>query len=413
MTAERRPAGYESAMDLPSFVELMEQLRGAKALTRFIARDKRKEFLGIERQLKKYAATVDTFYDRLGDRHWIFHNLNMDKVDKLVTADISADELERRFIDEIYGDASSLATSIQLLTRFPAMRPRMALLHKARVDYLERRYYAVVLVLIAVMDGFVNDLDPDNRRGLHAREEAELAAWDHVVGHHKGLTAAHRTFTKKFKARSDEPVYELYRNGIVHGNLTNFDNVIVATKAWNRLFAVGDWATSREKEKAPKKPKPTWRELGRGLAENARTKRLLEAWEAKTLTAESSEFEAHPVYQAADGFFNAWQSKRYGLMVDVIPLEMHQAYGRQLARQVRSLFQGLELESFAIEALDFVAASICHVNVRLHVNGIDHVATTRWMHQQKDSSGFVIEPDEGVWRLMTWGPDTFLDQKIK
>jgi hypothetical protein len=40
------------------------------------------------------------------------------------------------------------------------------------------------------------------------------------VGHHKGLAHAHAAFTKSFKGTQTEPVYELYRNGIVHGNLT-------------------------------------------------------------------------------------------------------------------------------------------------------------------------------------------------
>jgi hypothetical protein len=74
--------------------------------------------------------------------------------------------------------------------------------------------------------------------------------------------AAHRTFTKSFKARIDEPVYDPYRNGIVHGNIINFDNRIVAAKAWNRLFVVADWADARRKQSVPEKPERTWRELG-------------------------------------------------------------------------------------------------------------------------------------------------------
>jgi hypothetical protein len=52
---------------------------------------------------------------------------------------------------------------------------------------------------------------------------------------------------KRFSKTSNEEVFELYRNGIVHGVLLNFNNAVVASKAWNRLFAVADWATSREK----------------------------------------------------------------------------------------------------------------------------------------------------------------------
>ena len=46
------------------------------------------------------------------------------------------------------------------------------------------------------------------------------------------------TFTKTIKKRVDSEVFEVYRHGIVHGSVVNFDNIVVATKAWNMLFAV-------------------------------------------------------------------------------------------------------------------------------------------------------------------------------
>ncbi|MBK9343935.1 MAG: hypothetical protein IPN07_13140 [Dehalococcoidia bacterium] len=100
-----------------------------------------------------------------------------------------------------------------------------------------------MLHLIAVMDGFVNDFEPGERQGLHSRQPGEMAAWDSVVGHHMGLTHAMATFTKTIKKRVGDEVFELHRHGIMHGSVVRFDNVVVATKAWNMLFAVADWAT--------------------------------------------------------------------------------------------------------------------------------------------------------------------------
>src|ERR1700741_2604088 len=100
MPEDQRQPGYETAMDMPSFMDLMEKLQAAKLLTLFIAQDKRPTLLDLEQQLKSYVATVDSFYDRLGDRHWILHNLNLESVADLLAADISTDELERRFIEE-------------------------------------------------------------------------------------------------------------------------------------------------------------------------------------------------------------------------------------------------------------------------------------------------------------------------
>ncbi len=119
---------------------------------------------------------------------------------------------------------------IMPLNRFPAMQSRMDLIEKARVDYQEGRFYSTVLVLLTVMDGFVNELDAHRRRGLHAREPDELNAWDSVVGHHLGLAHAHKTFTKTTSKTSSEPVFELHRHGILHGTLLNYDNPVVAAK---------------------------------------------------------------------------------------------------------------------------------------------------------------------------------------
>ena len=111
--------------------------------------------------------------------------------------------------------------------------------------------------LIAVMDGFVNDFEPDVRRGLASRDPDSMTAWDSVVGHHLGLTNALKDYQKTIKKRVDEEVLELHRHGIVHGAITKFDNVVVATKAWNMLFAVADWATATTKARQPEAPKPT------------------------------------------------------------------------------------------------------------------------------------------------------------
>ena len=120
---------------------------------------------------------------------------------------------------------------------------RREVLELARADYDASRFHSVVLALIPVMDGFVNDVDKTLRKGLHARDSAEMNPWDSVVGHHMGLARVHRkVFTKPFRKSSDARVENVFRHGILHGLLTNFNNEVVATKCWNLLFALDDWA---------------------------------------------------------------------------------------------------------------------------------------------------------------------------
>jgi hypothetical protein len=257
---------------------MLQQIKGMKTLTRFIARDQRASVVALEESLRDLASLVDRFYELLGPRHWMFHErLSTDAIASLL--DYPAEQAERQLI-AIYRDEASLSTLMTPLNRFEELRRRTHLIERARTDYFQGRFYACTLVLLTVMDGFVNDIDA-RRRGLHARDADDMNAWDSVVGHHLGLAHAHRSFTKSTSKTSDEPLYDLQRNGIIHGTLTNYDNVVVATKAWNRLFAVADWATSVERQAVDPEPEPTWGELFRGIARNDRVKRALDEWQPR------------------------------------------------------------------------------------------------------------------------------------
>jgi hypothetical protein len=205
---------------------------------------------------------VDRFYELLGSRNWIFHeSLEVDRIATILDSSSTSEEAERQLID-YYMDPDDPQFLLRPVLAFPALRKRMHLIQRARDDYLAGRHYACILVLLTVMDGFVNEFETI-RRGLHAREAEELEAFDAVVGHHMGLTNAHKTFRKSKGTTSEEPVYDLYRNGILHSMLLKHDNDVVATKAWNRLFAIVDWAKAREKEQQPPKPEPSWKETAR------------------------------------------------------------------------------------------------------------------------------------------------------
>jgi len=157
------------------------------------------------------------------------------------------------------------------------------LLDKVMEDYLAGRFHAVAPVLIAQMDGMVNDVNPAQRQGLHAKEPGEMIAWDSVTAHHQGLSHALIPFQKGFQATRTDPVFEVHRHGIMHGNLISYDNEVVATKAWNLLFAVADWAYAELNPPKPPEPEPSLGELMGQVTENARqsrlTDRFMDQWE--------------------------------------------------------------------------------------------------------------------------------------
>jgi hypothetical protein len=384
---------------MPSVAKLLAQIQGMKLITRVVARGQRQTVVDAERELRELAATVDRFYELLGPHNWVFHDdLNVPVIDRLLM--LPVDEAERALIDW-YKDPEALRFPVGRLARFPELRIRIELIERARVDYQEGRYYATVLTLLSVMDGFVNDVDRSERRGLHAREADEMGAWDSVVGHHMGLTHAHESFTKTFRKTSSEPVTELYRHGIVHGMLTNFDNDIVAAKAWNRLFAVCDWATSRQNQKAEPKPRQSWREIAGQFRESAEAKKALDHWRPWSAQRGDADFEADEVVGLSRDFLAAWQARNFGRMAELLsPLVASETPGKT-AGQIREEYAETGLSSFDLELVNHSAAAVAYVDVAL-TSGPDTVlGRMRWTRGGPD--GRTVTPNRpGAWRLMAW-----------
>jgi hypothetical protein len=394
------PGPYRSALDLPSVVEMLEQIRGAKPLTRLVARKHRAEVLRIEGEVRHIAGLVDSFYALLGDRHWVFHDsMNTEVIESVVQ--LGADDAELGVI-QLYETPDALESMIRALTRFPQLRARMDLIDRAAEDYREGRHYSTVLVLLTVMDGFVNDLEPAQRRGLHAREANEMAGWDTVVGHHLGLSHAHATFVRRFTKTSDEEVHELYRNGIVHGMLTNYDNVVVATKAWNRLFAVSDWAKSLERQALPPAP-PRARDLFRQVRALDEAKKALAEWQPRSVEGGTAGIQDEPLFVLTLEFLVAWRSQNYGRMGALLSSMIQESTPGKTAGMVRENWSEHQLMSFSINRLDYTSPAVCEVDAELAMTAQTRSARLRWIREGED--GMAVTPnEEGVWRLVAWGP---------
>jgi hypothetical protein len=59
---------YESARDLPSFVEMSQQLASLKLLRFLLPKTERPKVKELEAQLRSMGDTVDKFYEVLGPR---------------------------------------------------------------------------------------------------------------------------------------------------------------------------------------------------------------------------------------------------------------------------------------------------------------------------------------------------------
>lgn len=398
---------YGSAFDIPSFVEMSTQLKGMKLLTLFVARDQRNALKRITAQYRYLGETVDAFYALLGPRHWIFHDaLPLDEVAGLL--DLSAEEAELALIDlHLTGDW--LNHAVKKAGHHIDLRSRRHLLERALDDYRAGRYYSVVLVLISLIDGYVNDVDKSARKGAHSRDPEDMVAWDSVVGHHIGLTSVMPVFQQSFKATSDEPVHELYRHGIVHGNLTNFDNATVATKAWNMLLAVIDWGEARRRSAEPAKETPRLRDTLAKHAETQKHQQALSEWKPYNLSRDDPGWMDEPLVRRATEFLDAWKAGNYGRMAQTLQARSRNRYGKGAPHQMRDTFDLFTLEGYTLEHVEFVAAAIAVVHSQLIVRGESRRSASRWVFEDAEGGVRVSGTEPGEWSRVFDGPEGFLN----
>ncbi len=243
--------------NMPSVVELRQQIRGLSIVSSLLgSKETKQEAKKIEEELNETLKIVEKFYSILGKRNWVFSDaLNLVRVKEILELD-NADKVEKALIAYLK-EPGVLKMQINRLNSFPDMRPRLSLLRKAEIDYREGRYYSSTLVVVTVMDGFVNDANKASRTGLHALKPEELASEDCVATVFTGLPSVQRIFTKTARKRIDTPLYEVQRHALMHGMATDFDNDVISSKAWCMLFAIADWKKSQEEVANTEKEEPS------------------------------------------------------------------------------------------------------------------------------------------------------------
>jgi len=353
------------------------------------------------------ADVVNRFYERLGERNWIFHDvLSLDEVRALLDETDDAETAERRLI-ELYQDEDKTKFWMMRLRNQEGLRQRSNQIDRAYDHYKAGQFDSCVLHLIAVMDGFVGDFQPGERKGLHARDPDDVVAWDSVVGHHLGLSHALKTFLKPIYKRVDSE-FEVHRHGVMHGAIVKFDNVVVATKAWNMLFAVADWATATTKAAKPKEPDPSWSDTWSRVKRNAEYKRHSKDFVASTLTPDDAEFGEVDVVRLAGEFLEAWQHGRWGLVARFTPpLLLGSKSEKQAARFSKDVFEQYNLTSFELTAVTFDQASSAEIRSLVTVSDTTSEIRFRLVLWTSDGNVGMPGDDDATWRLAVWAPHTF------
>lgn len=404
---------YGSAHDLPSMVEMKQQLRAFKRMSLLLGPKQRTELRTRERELLAMLDTVDAFYTLLGARHWIFtDHLPLTEVQAMLAAEAAPVAAEGQLIQIIAERVRSNLWHIGLQGH-EALRVRRPQLERARQHYIDQQWSSATLQLIAVMDGFVNDVEPSMRKGLHARTAEEMSSWDSLSNHHRGIASVMPLFQRTFKKRVEVEVFELHRHGIVHGSIIKFDNQVVATKAWNMLAAIADWAKVREKEIPESDDEPSWSDVWRGLTELAERNRAREGFEPYVLTPNDSAFDSHPLVESAMGFLTAWERQRWAPVAEHMPSIAFRSTDGAGARAklAKEIYGSCALADFELTAIEVDMAGGANVVGNATIGDYTGPIRMRWVLKDPADQHAVIEAEDTRWTLGIYPPHCFIPKE--
>ncbi len=410
------------AKDLEALKNAMSVLRGPIELIGIDA-DQLDNALKDAEEIKESIEEITALPDRFND-HFVAHGWIIYEEMKLQVAKTA---LEKADSGDIEGAEAHLVeyynpeTVQHMLCRMKDIeefRPRMTLAQKALNDYREGRYHACVPVVLALMDGMVNELNLKanmKKKGLSA-EDVNLEAWNSVSAHSNGLG---RLVPLLMKGRNKTTTQQLdipYRHGIMHGMDLGYDNRIVAAKTWAALFSLRDWAIKVEKgaieEQSPEKP-PRIKDLIHQILKNQEDQQLLEKWRPRDIkpgrdipvSGKPENYEEGSPERLLAEFLNYWKDGNYGFMakrslasigskVPADPGDLNHAYSKRV------------LKAFEFEAVKDQAAAITVITTKLiyeeYSHEIERQFEFRLINLDSKRNAQVRGQPECSWFILNW-----------
>jgi len=373
----------------------------------------------LQRMAEDLASVPDRFNDLFSARGWIIYDfMNLDAA-KTAISQAEAGDMDgaEAYLVEYYSP-ETVEWKLRTMYGVKAFRPRMELAEKALVDYREERYHACVPVVLALLDGMVNEVH-ERRRGFFAHE-VDLEAWDSIAAHSKGLNVLTKIFqTGRYKTTTDQITIP-YRNGIIHGMDLGYGNRIVAAKSWAALFAARDWAVRAEGGKLTEPPKEPEKGLLQVLREAGEQRRRLnedrariEAWSRRNIqigtdipaTGEPEVFAEMSPERKLVEFLTYWKARNYGRMAQCFARMLQTSVNKDAAR-VRGNYQSKRFSSFELLEVDDQAPAITEIKVRLQYEEgqvVSREVTFRLLNEDSESNPAVRGKPGSEWGIVNWG----------
>lgn len=317
-------------------------------------------------------AIPDRFNSLFAERGWIMYDaLNID-VAFAAVAKAEAGDIDGAEADLVtHYDEGIIDFNLTMFNGVRVFRSRLPLARKALADYVAGRYHACVPVVLALLDGMVNEL---GGRGFFT-EGVDLHAWDSVAGHSKGLAVLSKVMGVSRTVTTTDPIAIPYRNGILHGMDLGYDNAMVAAKVWAALFATRDWAVKKERKEieAPEpSPKPSLKDLFRQISDIEDAEKRLSAWQPRVLmVGEDIPASGEPEVYGEDTperelarYLSYWRMGNFGGMAQCVAHD-HRDNPKKLPHDLRVHYDGARLKDFVMIDLTEQGAALTFIATRL------------------------------------------------
>jgi hypothetical protein len=369
----------KSAKEISDGIKAFDTLAKVAGFIPFIdSSEKLKSFVNGLENLKDQSEILglpDRFNEKFSQVGWIaYESMSVDLMKRAIQiAETEGIEAAEKELADHYDEDALKFGLLRFKGNLDCSR-RIRLLKLAAEDYLAARYHACVPLLLSLSDGLVNDIS--KHVGLFA-ENSDMVVPESIAAHETGLKQLAKIWNIGRNKTTDGEITIPFRNGILHGRDLGYDNKIVAAKCWAALFAVRDWATSREKIANPPPEKKTngWKETLAAMVQLERDKKVLDEWKPRQneelvyLPASSKGIEQIPVdapERVVADFLLNWMKGRYGPMAGYLPNFAKASLGKK-AGEVKETFGQCRLIDFTILGVNDPAMAISMTKVIITV----------------------------------------------
>ena len=293
--------------------------------------------------------------------------------------------------------------AVQRAKRFNKARNRWDQLQEALNLTFEERYWSAVPLILIACDGFASDVLDTSP----FEKDADLTAFDSIVGHPNSLQFLIGMLRKGVRKSSEEELTLPLRHGILHGQSLGYANRKVCMKAWLLMIALVDWAYDKDSEQKRRLEDQSESAVGIGdaiesLQKLESHKRIMNAHEVQeTFGPFGNDLDKSSPEHAVMEFLISWKGGNYGRMAER-SVNLSKQSIKKLAGQLRRDAEIIELRDFELCSVRQTtvarADAVAFLKGRTMTGDVD--GEYRIIAFRHAENGDIAMPaDSGTWRV--------------